>query len=158
MNENSFVKSLKRRLQDCYRQEWHAKINESQRFALYSSFKKGFHFENYLHDLNIKKFRDTFVRFRLGNIPLGANLRFTVSNEERMCPFCKEFEDERHFLLCCRKYVELRQKYISKYLDHSGCTYVAELLNGQDIRKMRDVAMYIFYAYKLREETLTNRS
>ena len=91
VNENSFVKSLKRRLQDCYRQEWHAKINESQRFAVYSSFKKGFHFENYSHDLNIKKFRDTFVRFRLGNIPLGANLRFTVSNEERMCPFCKEF-------------------------------------------------------------------
>lgn len=156
VNENSFIRLLKRRLQDCYQQEWHTKINESDRFALYSSVKREFHFESYLHDVNIKKFRDTFIRFRLGNIALGANLRISLNDEDRECPFCKVYEDEQHFIFHCHKYVEIRQKYISKYLDQSGFTNVAKLLNGRGIRKTRDVAMYIFYAYKQRCEALAH--
>ena len=149
VNESSFIRSLKCRLRDCYVQDWQSKINESNRFMMYKSFKKDFQFESYLHDINIKKFRDAFIRFRLGNTAFGSNNRNNTNTE---CPFCKEYEDEKHFLFNCYKYEELRHMYIFKHVNEAG--HVAKLLNGRGICKTRDVAMYIFYAYKLRCEKL----
>ena len=107
-NERGFLKNFKIRLQDCYRQEWHDRINSSERFLLYSLFKRDFQCEKYLSTICITKFRTAFTRFRLGRNNLKSN---TFSTEDKLCPFCKDtIEDEYHFLLECETYSEQRKK------------------------------------------------
>jgi len=75
-NQSRFLKQLKQRLKDCYRQSWDEKNHSSERFLWYSSFKDVFGQEKYLNFLNIKRFRDTFIRFRSGINTLRINQRF----------------------------------------------------------------------------------
>ena len=38
-----------------------------------------------------------------------------IPSKNRKCKICDTLEDEIHFVLECALYVEIRQKYISKY-------------------------------------------
>jgi hypothetical protein len=67
------------------------------RFVTYRSYKSLLETEKYLHDLTIAKFRKVLVWFRLGVNVLNVNNRY--NNRSKLCPFCEEIEDERHFLL-----------------------------------------------------------
>ena len=151
-NESKVLNLIEQRLKDCFRQEWHVKL-ESNRFALYRRIKSSFELENYLNFINIKKFRDTFIRFRLGINELGCNRKRFVEYAEISCPFCSDqVENEEHFLLYCPKYSVPREKYIAKYVK----TYYSyeTLINGRDPFKTRDVSMYLFYAMQLRQVSL----
>jgi len=154
-NENRFLSQFKQRLKDCYHQEWNWKNNSSERYRWYSTFKNGLGLENYLNTLEIKKFRDVFIRFRFGVNSLFTNQRYEVSQDlrARQCPFCAEKEDEEHFLLSCKGYEHLREKYLERHLNmrKKNCAY---LMNSADARTTRAVAMYIFYSFKIREQKL----
>jgi len=102
-----FLNAFKERMIDCYKQDWFAKLCESERFVTYRSYKSLLETEKYLHDLTIAKFRKVFVWFRLGVNVLNVNNRY--NNRSKLCPFCEEIEDERHFLLKCHKYNVLRE-------------------------------------------------
>ena len=70
--------------------------------------------EDYLSHLNIKKFREVFIRFRLGINELKNNVHNRMETDsDKTCPFCLEVEDERHFLVQCPVYSTLRERYIS---------------------------------------------
>ena len=155
VNEKTFLRSLKQRLRDIFQQEWCEILHSSTRYTLYRSFKSLLHCEAYLSDINIKKFRDAFIRFRLGCNGLRVNVRSRdKSSDDMMCPFCDEEESETHFLLKCHVYGDLRTKYISKYLSKGGHTSVSNLMAGHAIRKTRDVAMFVFYALKRRTDEM----
>ena len=155
VNEKTFLRSLKQRLRDIYQQEWCEKLSSSDRFAFYRSFKSLLHCEYYLSDIDIKKFRDAFIRFRLGCNDLRVNIKARDKNfVDTTCPFCEEIEDETHFLLKCYVYNDLRKKYLCKHLYKNEHTSVSNLLAGQAIRKTRDVAMFVFYALKHRTEKM----
>ena len=76
MNGKGFLKTFQQRLQDCFKQEWNEKIHTSERFAFYRTMKEGWDCESYLNDINVKKFRDSFIRLRLGINDLGTNGRY----------------------------------------------------------------------------------
>jgi len=156
-NQSRFLKQLKQRLKDCYRQSWDEKNHSNERFLWYSSFKDVFGQEKYLNFLHIKKFRDTFIRFRLGINTLRINQRF-AGNETRdlTCPFCNVIENEDHFLVYCCAYDELREKYMIRHVHPHTRRNSSVLVEGSSTRMTRDVSMYIFYALKLREEKITS--
>ena len=155
-NERSFLRNLKLRLQDCYCQEWHSKIGNSDRFIFYSSFKSSFECERYLNFINVKKFRDAFIRFRFGVNELRANKIFVNEHHLKLnCPSCRDhLETEEHFLLRCPLYNDLRSKYLNQYLNSARPNVVSCLIDGQEIKKTRSVAMYVYYALKLRSYSL----
>jgi len=157
INENGFVQSLKQRLRDCYRQEWHSRIGNSDRFIMYGSFKSVLEAERYLNNVNIKKFRDAFIRFRFGINELRANRRFQKEQDnENQCPFCTNVvENEEHFLLHCYLYDDIRSKYLKSYVHIAKRTGLAFLIDGRGTQKTRKVAMYIHYAMKRRNEQLS---
>jgi len=99
------------------------------------------------------KFRNVFIKFRLGIIDLKINKRYQVVS--RICPFCENTENELHFLLYCTKYQELREKYILKYYKNVHVSPLVFLLQNESLFVTRSVAMYIYYAMKLREEELS---
>ena len=151
-----FLKVCKQRMIDCYKQNWSAKLSDSDRFITYRSFKTLLQPEKYLQDLTIAKFRKVFVWFRLGVNVLNVNNRY--NNRSKLCPFCETVEDERHFLLKCSKYNTLREKYISKYYKSGSETPMALLLQNDNMNVTRSVAMYLFYAFKTREKLIKEYS
>ena len=123
----------------------------SPRFKWYSTLKENVQLENYLNYLDIKKFRDQLIRFRFGINDLKVNSFYTYT-QDSLCPFCEETEDEIHFVLYCKPYQHLREKYLSHYLD-ARMRNIARLFQGKE-KKTRAVAMFIHYAYKLRKQLL----
>ena len=96
--------------------------------------------------------RSSLIRFRFGINVLAVN-KVNKSNEESKCPFCNSHDDEGHFLLECRKYDHLRHRYLhldsnAAYNKTRQCKY---LMNGNSYLRDRAVAMFIYYALKLRE-------
>ena len=151
-NENSFLKKLKTTLQDCFLQGLDSTFSASNWFSLYRSFKHDFGCENYLHTLDISKFRIALTRFRLRRNELRNNSFTTI---DKNCPFCRDcIEDEIHFLLNCDMYIELRRKYLDfyiKYMNSMGFT-LSFLINGKGYVKTKKVAMFIHYAMKYRRQ------
>jgi hypothetical protein len=94
-----------------------------------------------------------FVWFRLGVNVLNVNNRY--NNRSKLCPFCEVVEDERHFLLKCPKYKEFREKYVLKYCrkDPFGIP-LAFFLQNENMFITRSVAMFLYYAFRTREELI----
>ena len=101
-NEKAFLSAFKKRMIGRSKQEWFAKISESERFSNYFSFKTVYQLETYLNDITTNKFRDTHIRLWLGIKDLGVNERFLCDSfVNKNCPFCPDIlEDESHFLFC----------------------------------------------------------
>ena len=156
-NEYVFLKILKQRMVDCYKQNWFSKLSNSDRFATYRSFKSLLQSEQYLYDITLMKFRKVFVYFRIGINDLYVNKnRYTA--QDNVCPFCNALEDELHFLLHCKFYEAIRKKYLSKYYSNLDLNRLCSWIDSDDAFKTRSVAMYIYYAMKLREDTLALRN
>jgi len=109
-NEKLFLKIFKQRVLDCYCQQWMSKLNGSERFVVYRSFKSSLHPELYLNHLTISKFRRYYTWFRLGVNELKVNKRFSTVNP--LCSCCNVAENELHFLFDCTLFDGLRVKYI----------------------------------------------
>jgi hypothetical protein len=153
-DEKVFVKVLRERMVDCYKQDWWSKLASSERYSTYNTLKSLLQQEQYFNGITIVKFRNSFVKFRLGIADININKRY--QNASKDCPFCKNVvEDELHFLLYCDKYNELRDKYISKHCTNAFMPMLPFLLQNDNKEITRSVAMYIFYALKTREQLLS---
>lgn len=144
-NEREFLKILRLRMIDCYKQNWYSKLNSSERFLKYSSFKSLLQPERYLFDLQVPKFRNLIVKFRLGLIELKVNNRYENTNQT--CSFCSQIEDEDHFVLHCPKYDDLRKKFIEKYYDES-CLDAFSIFRNRNFEAVRSLGLYLYYAMK----------
>ena len=74
--KNSFIKTLKQRLIDQYWQDWHAKIEQKDRFTKYKQIKEDHSSELYLKEITVTKFRKIFTKLRLGLLDLQCNKIF----------------------------------------------------------------------------------
>ena len=130
-------------------QEWSSKNKMSERYNWYSTFKAAFGLEDYLNNIDIKKFRDSLIRFRLSINDLAVN-RWDNSTIELKCPFCNQRDDEEHLLLECEMYNYLRQKYLCRNDQEFNKRLCMSWMKGGDRRRSRALAMFIYYAMKLR--------
>ena len=153
-NMNSFMKSFKQRLIDINWQDWHAKLSEKDRFATYRTFKADHNREEYLNLITVTKFRRIFTRIRLGIIDINENKKFRNPLAVRTCPFCTENETELHVIFSCPSYNSLRTKYINKHWPNPNNVSLEELLNCSQQDKLQDLAMFLLYALKRRENLL----
>jgi hypothetical protein len=157
-DQKLFLKIFRQRIIDCFQQDWFFKLNNSNRYETYRSFKSLFEPERYLSALTLRKFRTAFVRLRFGVNQLNSNSkRFT--KESDACPFCLVSETELHFLLFCPVYTALRQKYIHKYYRYNAFNRaepMSFLLHNSSEYITRSVSMFIFYALKEREANIAN--
>ena len=81
------------------------------------------------------------------------------NNEDKFCPFCQDtLEDEFHFLLECETYAELRKKYIEKYIKYMKDMRLTMtfLIDGKGFIKTKNVAMFIYYGLKYRQQCFEN--
>lgn len=156
--ECAFIRTLQQRLQDCFEQNWHCKLDTSVRFDVYRMFKGELEKEKYLGVIENQYIRKMYTKFRLGITPLKVNkLRYNPEcAESRNCTFCKSTEEnENHFLFKCPAYNAIRQKYIGACFDLDQFSN-SSLCILQTDNKLRLIALsnYVFYAFRQRENQL----
>ena len=72
---------------------------------------------------------------------------------DRICFQCNEIEDEYHIVICCRKYVELRKKYLPKYLYQKPSMYkFVEFLNSQNLSMLKKLGLFMHHIYRIYEK------
>ena len=158
--EISFLRMLKERLQDCYRQGWNSKINSSEHFTFYHSFKSLIETERFLIDNSlIKPYRDALIKFRLGVSQIRSHrYKFCKSVSLMYCPFCPNVkEDEMHILFACPLYVDIRKECIpQKYLSNCNRYVISILLSNH--KYTLTVAKFLYIAFKKRKLMLETES
>ena len=94
----------------------------------------------------------TLQRFRLGAAPLAGNDHVSASRGERLCKLCstREVEDEKHFLLECPAYENLRRE--SRWRDLFNQTQDMKAVMGQ--KDQLKLARYLLTASKVRRRHL----
>ena len=156
ISEGSFIRDLRLRLQDMYRQEWAAKCEGSDRLATYRSFKTEFVREPYLKFLTLPKFRFALARLRVSANYLNVNRKYIDPQASTRCPFCTNEESEIHFLLFCPRYNDLWKKYIEKHFRKETFRNLAlrNILNNENRAITSDVALNTSYAFN-RQKLIT---
>ena len=157
-NINAFMRNLEQRMKDIYHQTWHDKCINSDRCAVYISFKNEFVSEPYINVININKFRTAMARLRVGASELNSNKKFIKSNASLKCPFCTCEETELHFLKYCLNYAELRTKYLGRHFKWNPNVGLKQILGSEDTRVIKDVATFIFHAFNKRKNDIQHRS
>jgi CRISPR/Cas system-associated protein endoribonuclease Cas2 len=160
-NRNRFIKELKQRLIDCNWQSCNEHIASSNRFDMYRLFcsENALSLPVYLQldiDLHIKWIM-TKLRFGISELNVHR-FRYTSNSDDRLlCPLCKtEKENEIHFLLRCPKLQKLRSEFISpKYYRSPNSFRMSLLMNNQNANTIRNVCIYVYKAFKLRQIMLT---
>ena len=90
----------------------------------------------------------------IGTNELNCNKKFRTQGESDVCPFCPIIEDEAHFLLECHMYRNLRYKYISRHWISLNNIEWKELVANDNLEIVKDTALYIQKALKIREDNL----
>ena len=151
-NEAGFVRELRKRLLHNFEEKWRAQLNHSSRYFLYSEMKRGIELENYLKYDGKRVFRDTFVRFRMQMSDIYAHRYRYDSSKSLTCPSCREDdEDDKHFLLECPVYEDLRQRLLRKYMA-VGVNNYAFLIGSRDFEVLHNVSLYMYHAFRRRIE------
>ena len=153
-NMKRFIKIYKQRLIDQFKQNWHDKVMNSERYNIYKTIKEEHKKEDYLNYIPIAKYRKTLTRLRIGIIELNYNKRFNEPNADTSCPFCTEVETEKHFLLDCTTYNQLRSKYISRHWITLNNVNLNDLLTNANKEIIRSTAHFAYHALRKREEMI----
>ena len=78
--------------------------------------------------------------------------RNRIPRNERICYFCgTDIEDEFHFIIVCKKYTDLRERYIpKKYYGKPSMYKLIELLKSNNRKILLDLGNFITLALKRR--------
>lgn len=157
-NPNLFISEYVKRLKDQYLQIWSNEYFENRKLLLYRNFKSSFGFELYLDCIDIIKFRRSLPAFRCSShqLMIEKGRHIGIPRENRFCIHCdKIIECEYHFILKCPLYNSLRLQYIQKkYYENPSLHKFNLLMSCKNKDVLRNLAMFIYYAFKLRSELL----
>ena len=158
-NTDVFLSVFKQRINDIFVQNWHERLEGSSRANFYKSISH-FQFQPYLENINVCKYMKSVCKLRMSShrlaIESGRWARpVRIPIEERKCVYCDLLEDEFHFVLECKCYTELRNKYIPRYFFRRPSMFkFVELLNTTNTKILRNLSTYIFLAFEYRTEQL----
>ena len=156
-NEHAFLSLVKQRLKDTFVQNWNSRLNDSSRARFYRNFNT-FGYKFYLDIVTTEKFRYALTRLRLSSHRLEVETgRWAKPNaipfENRLCSTCQKLEDEYHFILECTRYNNLRTAFIPNYYRiRPNMFKLIELFSSNSKKIKRNIALYVFKAFKVREQ------
>ena len=172
LNEKELLNKIKIRLTDIAKQNWLANLHDDNRknstqqnkLRTYRLFKTTNSLEQYLITIPNITDRRLMTKLRISDhsleIEKGRHKKPYKSPQDRLCPFCKtSTEDEKHFLVKCNLYDNLRQKLTTDLkqrtnldLDHLSEQNKFTTLINPPQKAQSMVAKYIKECFQLREE------
>lgn len=158
-----FLLEVKQRLNDNFVQNWHSRLEHSSRAIFYRSIQDNyFGYKTYLSCINIPKYRHALTRLRVSSHRLEVETGrwhkpASKPFHERKCFICDKLEDEYHFIAECPIYSDLRKVYINKYYWlRPNMVKLIQLLLSENEKVLRNLSIYIFKAFELRNINLYN--
>lgn len=143
-----------------YSTKWQNEIQNVSKLRTYRQIKFNFGCEDYLN-LNLKKFeRSMLSQLRTGILPLRVETGRYIGEpaEQRICKFCQtnNVEDERHFLLYCNLYDDIRQNLLTDIITPDAYNVLSDeqKLNVIINDHARKCSKYILQAYLRRRGIL----
>jgi exonuclease III len=157
-SDKMFLSEFKDRLVSCFKQNWHSKLAEDDRYTWYFSYKNIFQPEKYLHAISKKWHRDMLSRFRTRTLGLRVRKRwFDISTGNQNCLLCTEetfIENETHFMFLCKSYDALRHQSPLFNTDAARKLDLHSLLLSEKEEIICLLAKYIAEANSVRREKL----
>ena len=168
-NENYFVNldvidlsHARERLFKLCKETWESQICHVAKLRTYNIYKQVYEIEPYVYKIQHRGKRSLLAQFRTGVLPLAIETgRYNSTPlEYRLCLLCNKnfLEDEKHFLLHCELYTELRSNLIMSVLQIESLYYFKTeneklklLMSGELIKH---TANFIYYAYNKRRSFL----
>ena len=158
-NETIFLNQYIQRVKDQYIQTWRLNCEESRKLNYYKIFKMNFSLESYITKIDVNKFRACLARFRSSShsLMIEKGRHLNIDKHFRTCIYCEtQIEDEYHFVIICPLYAEIRSKYIPFYfIQNPNVHKYAELFSNSSTDVVRQLAMFLYYAFKERDNYLT---
>jgi hypothetical protein len=115
-------------------------------------YKTDLELELYLSVTNFRKYRIALTKFRCSSHKLAIErLRGKTIRENRFCKYCLNLnlhivEDEFHFLLVCPLYQNLRDQYISSYIQNISLHTFVYLMCFSKSDKIIKLACFVYHA------------
>ena len=131
------------KLQSWEESKWKESIDSKPRLRTYRQFKQKLAFEEYLNAAD-QKGRRQLARIRSGanRLRIEEGRAKRLPPEDRKCWFgCMVVEDERHFLLSCPVYSDLRQEVIDKVGQEEFNNRGLEIMMGTDGKELTTIAI-----------------
>ena len=157
-NSNAFLTIYTQRITDQFKQSWSTSCCSNSKLSHYVNYKKDLKVEPYIFNIDVNKFRSCLASFRSSShsLMIEKGRHFGIPREFRTCFYCENcIEDEFHFVMTCPVYSEVRMKYIPNvYLTNANEESFYSLMSSSDRQIIRNIAMYIFYAFKERDRHL----
>ena len=159
INEGQFTKNIKSLFEKRILDELdRIKISNTGKLTFYSTVFERFELQKYLtFPINPKKKRPFNKNIRISahnlEIERGRYSRPIVSREERFCKYCKnEIEDEKHFVLNCPLYNNIRTKFDCLFEDISNAdTFLLSFMNPQALPVMNKTCKFLQECYNSRD-------
>ena len=105
---------------DKYISHWKNKIKNTCKLSFYSSLKENYQPQSYFDVLQNKEIRKQLTKLRISNhklmIETGRYQHSKIPADVCFCPVCgtSEIENEEHFIINCKKYKDVREKFLGK--------------------------------------------
>ena len=148
---HTFLCQFRQRLIDMFTQEWYTTIRDRDRYDSYRNFKIVFEKEKYVLEMDTYCFRVAISQVRMNVLPLNNNVhRYSSEYEKKLCPFCKEIEDENHFLNQCSVYDDLREKF----LNDSARIPINCLFSAKSSAHRYKLSRFVFHAINRRKHMI----
>ena len=139
LNKNKIKEKVK--IWDTYK--WKNEIREKSTLEIYEKYKKDIKEESWVDNTEGSK---VLVRARTNSLPLNWRNRFT--NKSENCPSCREeTETLEHFILDCRNYCSIRNKFV----------FLQELEDKSKEEKLADILALENVAYDYPEIEIRKR-
>ena len=127
-----------------FRQNNNAEINDLSHNRLYR------HLSTESFDY-LEKLPNNFLRIALTRLRLGSHYFMVERGRwkkldyiDRICFDCNEVEDEFHVIMCCKKYNDLRKKYLPECLYKRPSMYkLVSFLNSKDLKNIKSMGFFI---------------
>ena len=122
--DKNIIHQLEVNIFDNYKTEWSTRLDsygQGNKLRTYKLFKFSYSTEQYLLQNIPIRYRSAFAKFRCGVAPLKIETgRYEILYlDKRLCFNCDDIEDEKHVLLTCPLYEDLRQSLFIDIIQHN---------------------------------------
>ena len=158
-NEKTFVSEFSQRLQDIFLQENNEIIRNLSDNRLYKHIaldKEEIGMSFYLNEIKDKYLRTAVTKFLLGShyfmVERGKWVLPKMDFLDRLCNTCHVVEDEYHIVIECKRFDELRKKYLPlKLIDSPSMFKFIKFLNncrGNDLKNFSCFCSKVLINYR----------
>ena len=153
-NESKFVSEFTKRTQDMFLQTCHGNIDKVSDNRLYKCLHSPSEGSRYLSEIKHKYIRTAISKLRLGShnflIERGKWQCPKLDVSSRKCEICHVIEDEYHIMLECKRFVDLRNRYLPKLIIRRPSMYT--FLNFLNTVEGKNLQSFGIFCYKVLTE------